>query len=84
MVGYSLHGAFFDLHGVCIGHSLHGTIFAWGIILCLCKSKARTVPSREQLSTTLPEALKQTPVTPEECSENVTKQNPDVVFHSFT
>ena len=50
----------------------------------LWRSKALTVPSREQLTTTLPKALKQTPVTPEVWSENVTKQKPEVVFHSFT
>jgi hypothetical protein len=50
----------------------------------LCRSKALTVPSREALTTTLPEELKVTPVTADECSENVTKQNPEDVFQSFT
>ena len=50
----------------------------------LCRSKALTVPSREAPSTTLPEELNVTPVTAEECSENVTKQNPEDVFHSLT
>lgn len=59
---------------------------AHNYIICvyLWRSNARTVPSREQLSTTLPEVLKQTPVTPDKWSEKVTKQNPEVVFQSFT
>ena len=50
----------------------------------LCRSKALTVPSRDALTTTLPEALNNTPVMAEAWSENVTKQNPEVVFQSFT
>lgn len=50
----------------------------------LCKSNALTVPSKDALTTTLPEELNTAPVTAEECSENVTKQNPEATFHSFT
>lgn len=50
----------------------------------LWRSNALTVPSKDELTTTLPEALKHTPVTPDACSEKVTKQNPEVVCQSFT
>ena len=50
----------------------------------LCKSWARTVPSRDELSTTLPAGLNTTLVTAAECSANVTKHNPVLVFHSLT
>lgn len=50
----------------------------------LWRSKALTVPSREELTTTLPEALNVTPVTAEEWSVKVTKQKPEDMFQSLT
>ena len=58
----------------------------WSAYLCtyLWRSNARTVPSHEALTTTLSVELKVMLDTAEECSVNVTKQNPVNVFHSFT
>ena len=50
----------------------------------LWRSNARTVPSREELTTTLSDELNTTQETAAECSVNVTKQNPVPVFHNFT
>ena len=50
----------------------------------LWRSNARTVPSREELTTTLSDELNTTLETAAECSVNVTKQNPVPVFHNFT
>lgn len=50
----------------------------------LLRSNALTVPSSDEDRTTCPFWVKVTPVTPPRCSLNVTKQNPLLVFHSFT
>ena len=50
----------------------------------LCRSKARTVPSSEALTTTLSEGVKTSWVTAAEWSEKVTKQKPVLVFQSLT
>lgn len=50
----------------------------------LIKSKARTEPSREADTTNFLLGLKTTSVTELVCSENVTKQNPDSLFHNLT
>ena len=47
-------------------------------------SKARTVPSSDADTKALPLCVKQTPVTPAKCSDNVWMQNPLCVRHSFT
>ena len=48
------------------------------------RSKARTVPSRLALTTTLPLGRKATAVTGAVWSEKVTKQKPDCTFHILT
>ena len=50
----------------------------------LFRSKALTVPSREEDNTTCPFWLKVTPVIPPWCSLNVTKQKPLLIFHTLT
>lgn len=50
----------------------------------LCRSKARTVPSREALTMTKPLEVKVTLVTLLVCSVKVTKHRPLLVFHTFT
>lgn len=50
----------------------------------LVKSKARTVPSRDADITNFLLGPKTMSVTVLVCSEKVTKQNPDWVFHNFT
>ena len=50
----------------------------------LCRSKARTVPSRDALTMTKPLDVKVTLVTLLVCSVKVTKHRPLVVFHTFT
>lgn len=50
----------------------------------LCRSKARTVPSREALTTTTPLEVKATALTLLVCSLKVMKQRPLVAFHTFT
>ena len=47
------------------------------------RSKARTVPSNELETINCPFEANSNPVTVDECSENVTKQNPLVVFHNL-
>lgn len=54
------------------------------ILTNLVMSKALTVPSSDDEMTTFLLLLNCTPVTVEECSWNVTKQNPDVVFQILT
>ena len=61
----------------------------WGAVMVrklryLTKSKARTVPSKLALMTTLPLGRNVTAVTGLVCSEKVTKQKPDCTFHTFT
>ena len=55
-----------------------------GVFSYLCRSKARTVPSREALTMTKPLEVKVTLVTELVCSVNVTKHKPLVMFHTFT
>lgn len=50
----------------------------------LCRSNARTVPSRDALTTTKPLEVKVTLETLLTCSVKVTKQRPLVEFHTFT
>lgn len=50
----------------------------------LCRSKARTVPSRDALTMTKPLEVKVTLVTLLVCSVKVTKQRPLLEFHTFT
>lgn len=78
-------------HNINIPHCWHGlwTLqWAWKWFHCifcyLCRSKARTVPSREALTTTKPLVVKVTLVMLLVCSVNVTKHRPLVVFHTFT
>ena len=52
--------------------------------LYLLRSNALTVPSSDALTMTCPFWLNSTPVMPPECSLNVTKQKPDIVFHTLT
>ena len=52
--------------------------------LYLAMSKARTVPSSELDTTTLPLGVKARPVTAASCSAKVTKQKLELVFHSLT
>merc|ERR1719209_1466737 len=52
--------------------------------LYLAMSKARTVPSRELLSTTLPLGVKTRPDTLASCFVKVTKQKLELVFQSLT
>ena len=54
------------------------------IIQYLLRSKALTVPSKDELNTTWLLGANVTPVTPQLCSLKVTKQNPDNMFHSLT
>lgn len=53
-------------------------------VLHLCRSKARTVPSREALTMTKPLEVKVTLVMLLVCSVKVTKQRPLLVFHTLT
>lgn len=50
----------------------------------LVRSKARTVPSRDADTINFLLGANATPVTVLVCSKNVTKQNPDWLFHNFT
>lgn len=50
----------------------------------LCRSNARTVPSRDALTMTKPLEAKVTLVTLLVCSVKVTKQRPLVAFHTLT
>lgn len=50
----------------------------------LCRSNARTVPSREALTMTKPLVVKVTLVMLLVCSVKVTKQRPLLVFHTLT
>lgn len=50
----------------------------------LVRSKARTVPSRDADTINFLLGANTMSVTVLVCSENVTKQNPDWLFHNFT
>lgn len=50
----------------------------------LCRSNARTVPSRDALTMTKPLEVKATLVTLLVCSVKVTKQRPLLAFHALT
>ena len=50
----------------------------------LIKSNALTVPSSEEENTTCPFLANSTWVTADECSVNVTKQKPEMVFQSLS